>query len=798
MIRNYILIAWRNLIRYRFFTLINITGLAIGLAACWILGLYVYHETSYDKYFDKSERLYRVVNTASWSGGNLNLAPTSAPFGPVLAKDYEEVESMTRIVTDGNNTLETNGARFDIKSLFIADPSFFQLFSYHFLAGDPGTALNAPEGLVLTESLAHKMFGSALNAMGKSVVINPPAVFRVTGVVQDVPANTHFNFEAVRVLPADYQADGWQNFNIYTYLLLKQGASAATLQQKMKGFYDKYLKAHMGEGVTYNMLLQRVQDIHLHSNMDYEMGANGNIIYVYIFMCAAVLILLIACINYMNMSTARAVSRIREVGLRKALGSGRWQVAGLFMAEALILTVLAAILASLTVYIVLPYFNNITGVQFKIWDAGMVRTIAVVLLITVVTGLLSGTYPSLIMSGFNMVGSLKGKASIPSHNRLRKGLVIFQFSIAILLTASALVAYKQLDYVMHTNMGFNRDQVLTFHLPSVESRNHIPAMKQQLLQNRLIQGVAAASNPIGGNDIGGHGFYFEVNGKLPDATMLAQNFFVDEDFVQTMELKILQGRNFSVQGEGDRYNGVLINEALVKKLNWKDPIGKRVEFDIDKNTRVSRVVVGVVNDFHYYSLQHKIAPLVLEMAPVVKMEDNLYVKVSKENIPAAIDHIKKVYSQFDHEHTFDYSFLDETFAKQYAKERVQEKIFLLFTVLALFIACLGLLGLAAFTAAQRKKEIGVRKALGASVWGIVRLLSLDFLKLLIVAVLVAVPLAWWYMDRWLNQFAYHIDAGPGIFILTAAVVVFLALLTVSYHAIRSALANPVQSLRSPD
>ncbi|MBV7529440.1 ABC transporter permease [Chitinophaga sp. sic0106] len=800
MIHNYILIAWRNLLRYRLYTLINLTGLTIGLAACWVLLLYVYKEKSYDTYFDKGDRIYRVVNAASWTGGNLNLASTSAPFGPVLQRDYPEVETALRIAADGNNTLESGNKRYDIGSLFITDPTFFKVFNFKSLAGNAETALNAPGNIVLTKTTAVKMFGSPEAAIGKAVVINKPSVYQVAAVVDDVPVNTHFQFEAVRAMPADYHADGWQNFELYTYLLLKPGASADGLQTKLKGFYDKYLKQYMGEGVSFNMTLQPLTTIHLQSHLSFELGANGNVVYVYIFLCAAILILLIGCINYMNLSTARAVVRTREVGVRKALGSDRWQVAMLFIAEALILTLVAVVVAFALVVTVLPAFNNITGVSLHIWDAGIGVTVIAVLLVALGTALLAGAYPALIMSGFNMINSLKGHRAIPSHSAFRKGLVVFQFCIAILLAVSANVAYRQLQYVTTTDIGFNKHQLLTFHLPDQESRHHIAAIKQQLLENKLIKSVTASSNPIGDNNIGTNGFLFEQSdGRMPSATLLAQNFYVDADFIPTMGIKVIQGRNLSDKGDGDRYHGVLINETLVKKLGYTNPIGKRVEFAInDKNISVSRVIVGVVKDFHIYSLQHKVAPLVLRMAPVPEMEDNLFVRISSENIPQAIAWIEKVYHQYEKENTFSYRFLDEAFGRQYEKERVQERVFMMFTLLALFIACLGLLGLAAFTAVQRNKEIGIRKVLGASVWGIVGLLSLDFIKLVLIAIAVTVPVAWWYMGRWLDQFAYHIHLNPEVFIITALTVLAVALLTVSYHAIKAAVANPAKSLKSAD
>ncbi|NIG54657.1 ABC transporter permease [Chitinophaga sp. Cy-1792] len=799
MFRNYITIAWRNLIRYKLFTLINIAGLAVGLSSCWLLLLYVQHETSYENFLPQQQRIYRAVNTVNWTGGSMNVAVTSAPFGPVLQRDYEEVQSMTRILSDGGGTFEVNNKRFELPSVFFTDPVFFNIFQYHFIAGTAASALSTPDAMVITRETASKLFGSPENAMGKTIVAGAPAVCRVTGVIEDLPHNSHMQFQAVRPLAPGFDADGWQNFNLYTYLLLKPGADINTLTKKLAGFYDRYLKDHMGDGVSYHMILQPIHDIHLHSNLDYELGPNGNVTYVYIFLSAAILILLIACINYMNLATARAALRTKEVGLRKVLGSFRWQVAGMFLAESLVMVTFAGIIAMGIVWLSLPAFNQITGTTFSLWDFGVLKSWLAMVTIVLSTSLLAGIYPALVISGFRPVTSLKGLAGNRSQGIFRKVLVVFQFSAAIMLAASAVVAYRQLSYVTHTDLGFNSDQTLSFHLPSEASRYRIPAMKQQLLSNRLILGVAAASNPVGGNDIGSHGYFFEQDGKISESSLLAQNLFVDADFVKIMDIKIAMGRNFSDTGNADRYNTVIVNETLVKKMGWKDPIGKRVEQKIDnKGTRVSCNVIGVVKDFHTYSLQHKIAPLVLEMAPQQTMEDNLYVKVSKEDIPGALKYIESVYKDFDREHDFSYSFLDQNFAKQYVAERRQEKLFMIFTILALFIACLGLLGLAAFMASQRLKEIGVRKVLGASTISIVGLLSQDYLKLLIVAIVIAVPLSVWMMNTWLQHFAYHIQPGLGIFIITATSVLLMALLTVSFYAWKSALTNPAKSLKTLD
>jgi len=797
MFRNHLLIAWRNLIRYKYYSLINIAGLAIGLAACWLLLLYVQRETSYDNFYSQGDRIYRVVNRTTGEGSDLNLAITAPPFAAALKKDYPEIAQTTRIDPEGGAALKYGEKKLEVGDMLFVDSTFFNIFDFPFVAGDAVSALAQPNSLVVTRSLAEKLLGNAGDAVGKTVLTDDSTVYQVTAVMEDVPANSHFSFSALRLLPPHYNENGWQDFSVYTYLLLQPGTERKTLEAKLPMFFERYLRSKMGNA-SYKMELQPVQDIHLHSHLDFEMSANGNILYIYIFLCIGALTLLIACINYMNLATARASARVKEVGVRKSMGSHREDIARMFLTESMLLTFFSALLAMGLVMVALPWFNTFTNSHINIWQFGAAKTLGVIMLLSVLTGLLAGIYPAVFMSGFRIVNSLKGKLGMDSHAGFRKGLVTFQFIVAIVLTASTMVAYDQLQYVMKKNLGFNKDQVLTFHIPDQQMRTRMAALKEQLLRNPAIQQVSAASNAIGKNDIGGHGFFFEGKNGMATSTYISQNYMVDADYLKTMGITLLSGRNFSDTGVADAHHAVLVNETLVKALNWDQPVGKRVQWvkNVYTNEREERIVVGVIKDFHIYSLQHKIAPLVLEMPSQSRDEDNVYVKVSKTNIPATVAYIEKVFKSFDPDHNFGYSFLDQNFAKQYAGEQKQEAIFMMFAMLALFIACLGLFGLAAFTAVQRTKEIGVRKTLGASTSSIVRMLSKDFMKLLLIAAAVAFPLTWWIMDRWLNHFAYHIGISIWVFVLTGGAIVVIALMTVSFHAFKAAMANPVKSLRA--
>ncbi|NSL91160.1 ABC transporter permease [Chitinophaga solisilvae] len=798
MFRNYLLIAWRNLVRYKYYSLINIAGLSIGLATCWLLLLYVFQETSYDSFYPNKDRIYRAVNSATWTGGSLNLATTSPPFAAVLKKDYPEIAAITRILPDGGSMLKYGEKKLQADNLFFVDTTFFRVFAFHLIAGDTATALAAPNSLVLTRKLAASLFGDPLQAVGKTLLTEDSAtIFHVTGVMEDVPDNAHFHFTGLRLIPENYDADGWQSFSMYTYMLLHKGVTPQMLESKLPKFATRYIRPQMGD-VQYKMTLQPLTSIHLHSRLGYEMEANGSILYVYVFLLVGLMILIIACINYMNLATARAIGRVKEVGVRKTMGSGRDEIAGMFLSESLLLTCIASLVAFVLVYLSLPYFSVFADKPLHMWQFGVWRTIAGILLLSLFTALLAGIYPAVFMSGFRIISALKGRLSGSSHTGFRKGLVTFQFVIAIVLTASTLVAYDQLEYVMHTNLGFDKDQVLSFHLGDLKAREKVKSLKEQLTANPLVLSAASANNPIGHNSLGTSGLYFEqADGQIAESSFLSQFFMADADFVKTMGIQLQAGRNFSDTGNADRYHAVLVNETLVKEMQLKEPLGKRVQFKIDNSgRRAERVVVGVMKDFHVYSLQHKIAPLIIQMPPASEVEDNIYVKISRQNIPAALAHIEKVYHQFDAEHPFSYSFLDDNFAKQYAGERQQEKIFLMFTVLALFIACLGLFGLAAFTAVQRTREIGVRKTLGASTGSIVRMLSRDFLRLVLLAALVAFPLSWWIMDRWLHNFAYRTGISIWVFVMTGAGVTVIALATVSFHALKAATANPVKSLKA--
>ncbi|GAB3990881.1 ABC transporter permease [Spirosoma daeguense] len=793
MLRNHIKITVRTFWKNKLFSGLNVIGLGIGMAAVWLMVLYVLDETSYDRFHANADRIVRVVHYAQWPGGNLKLAPTSAPYAAALKADYPEVEKTVRLNPEGGGVITFGEKKMEVNDIFFSDPSVFDVFTFPFLYGDPSSALRKPQSIVLTKSVAENLFGDARKALGKVVEFSNHFPNTVTGVIEDVPTNSHLQFRALRSLPENY-TNGWQNFELFTYLLLTEGSNYKNLEAKLPGFFPKYIKREMGN-VDYRMELQPLTSIHLHSHLDYELSANGNASTVSIFAAVAALILLIACINYVNLYTVRSLKRTREVGVRKAIGSFRKQLIGQFLTESILMTLLAGLASAVLAAMALPYFNQMADKSLTM--GGFANTLLIVAVLSVSIGTLSGLYPALRMSGFRPVTALRGQLGNQLGSVVfKQGLVVFQFVATVALIACSVMVYRQMKFVMNKDLGFNKDQVLTFHINNEDVRQRVDALKEALRRNPIIEGVSGASNPIGNNNIGGNGMFFEQNGAISSSTQVVQKFSVDSDFLNTMQIKLASGRNFSESFKSDQQNAVLINETLMQQLGWKDAVGKRVRYYIDneKNTAEARVV-GVVKDFHTYSLQHKIEPLVLQI-PAPADKDNLYVRIQPGKTTEALAYIQSVYRTFDPGSTLDFHFLDENFSKQYKAEQKQGEVLLTFTILAVLIACLGLFGLAAFAAEQRTKEIGVRKVLGASVGSIVTLLSKDFLKLVLIAIVIATPLAWYAMNQWLQDFAYKLPVTWWLFAVAGLIAIVIALLTVSFQSVKAALANPVKSLRS--
>lgn len=797
MLQNYFKVAFRNLTKHKALSFINVTGLAVGLSAFWMIALFVADEFSYDRFHNNAGRIVRVVQHARWAENDLHCATTSAPFAAALKTNFPDVQEATYILPEGGGIVTFNNKPIEANDIFFADKNIFKIFTFPFLYGDPASALAEPQTIVINESLAAKLFGDAAKALNQTIYFDNNFPNKITGVIKDVPENSHLRFSGLRSLPADYTS-GWQNFNAYTYLLLKKGTDSKKFEALLPQFSARTIQKLMKVD-DYKMELQPLTSIHLHSDLQYEFSANSSSTRVYMFTAIAVLILLIAIINYINLSTARSASRVREVGVRKVVGSGKRQLAAMFITESVVVTMIAASIAVLIIQLVLPAFNLLTEKQLSVWRFGEANTLLILSAFSIFIGIISGIYPSLFLSRFKTIPALKGQMGNLTGNILfRRSLVVFQFVITIVMISGSMIIYRQLQYASHKDLGFNKDQVLTFHIDDNKLRNQTDVLKSQLLKNPAIEAVAVAGNPIGNNNLGGMGYNFETEqGNFSTSSTVAQELMIDADYIPTMEIKLLAGRNFSNAVQSDKYGGALINETLQKKLAWKNALGKRLKFTIDeKGTTAERTVIGVVNDFHTYSLQHKVEPLVMVMPPVASMGDNVYVRMAKGKISEGLAFTGKVYSRFNKGNPVEYHFLDANFARQYKAEKKQGQISLLFTILAILIACLGLFGLASFTAEQRTKEIGIRKVLGASVSSIVAMLSKDFLKLVLIASVIAFPIAAWAMNEWLNDFAYRISVSWWMFIVAGLIALLIALITISFKAIKAAVSNPVKSLRA--
>ncbi|MBA4850874.1 ABC transporter permease [Emticicia sp. BO119] len=796
MIRNYLKIAIRNLIKNKVYSFINIGGLAVGFTVFCLISLYVFDELSFDNFHAKGDNIVRLVHHAEWEGGEAHHAVTSAAFAPALKAEFPEVKEAVRISPEGGGVITFGDKTVKAGNIVFTDKNVFEVFTFPFLAGNPKTALSEPNTIVINETLAKKIFGSAQKALNQTIMFDKTVANKITGVIQDMPANSHLQFEGLRSLPTNYTA-GWQESNLYTYLLLSDGVDKSKLEAKFPAFAQKTILKEMPV-VSYRMELQSLRDIYLHSNLQYEIGANGSINRVYLFMALAGLILIIAIINYMNLATARAGLRTREVGVRKAIGSTQTDLMGLFIMEAMTLSIIASFISVFLISSLLPFFNQLADKSLSIDRFGFGVSIAGFVLFSLFIGLLSGSYPAFFISRFKIVLALKGLSGNLNQSIIfRKSLVVFQFVATMILIAGAWIIYQQLQFSANKDLGFNREQVVTIHIDDRNLRTKVKSLREQLMKSPLIENVATAGNPIGNNNLGQMPYYFEKpDGSISTNSTVVQELVVNASFVPTMDIKMKLGDNFSENKPSDVTDAALINETLMKQLGFSNPIGKRMQVKINNDLTVERKIIGVFKDFHTYSLQHKVEPVVLIMPVQASMEDNLYVKLNTSQTREALAYIEKTYREFDKISPIEINFLNQNFARQYEAEQKQGALSLYFAIISVLLACLGLFGLAAFTAQQRVKEIGVRKVLGASVASIFILLNKDFIKLVLLASVIAIPVAVVLMNKWLQNFAYKVEIHWWVFVGSAFTSLLIALLTVSYQAIRAALVNPVKSLKT--
>ena len=806
MFTNYLKIAFRTLRKQAGYTLLNVTGLAVGIACCLLIGLYVRHEWSFDHFHEKADRLYRLTYE-NRIGADLPPATPdeyrawgSAAIAPLLETDFSEVEHAVRLSGRHQILLSQGEHAFQEEDYFFADSAFFEVFSFPLLEGNPATALAQPNSIILTETAAQRYFGNQ-EAFGQTLRLENEITLTVTGVMADVPANSHLEFDILlsmstfendaRANDQAYKFDNWGYIDFFTYVLLRDGTSAEAFQAQLPAFVQRYNgDALQDPPQSYTLALEPITEAYLSPVGSFQPGSKGDEASLYLFVVIAAFILLIACINFMNLSTAHATSRAKEVGVRKTVGARRTGLIGQFLAEAILLATVATGVAVVLAHVTLPLFRMLADKEISSELLTSVPVAGVLLIGTLLVGVLAGSYPALVISAFRPSQVLKGNFATSSRGiALRKGLVVFQFAAAIVLIVGTLVVRQQLHYLQERPLGFDDAQqlVLDFGGDSAVLSN-MESIKEELATLPGVQHVAATRSIPGD-------YYPHATTRVeaPDGAMrevVPGLYEVDTDFLPQIGLEAAAGRLFSSTFATDAEEALLLNEAAAQELGYADVadvVGKRF-------TQWGRegVVVGVVKDFNFESLRHEISPLTFRVSPWLNY---IVLQVATEDAAGVVAEAQDKWSQLVPHRPFLYSFLDQSFDAQYRAEDRFGMLFGTFAALAIFVACLGLFGLAAYAAQQRTKEIGVRKVLGASVPSIIGLLSKDFLQLVGIAFVVAVPVAYLAMQHWLDDFAYRIEVGPGIFVFAVVLVLLVAVLTVSYQSIKAALADPVKSLR---
>jgi putative ABC transport system permease protein len=805
MVKNYFKIAFRNLWRNKAFSAINIFGLAIGIATCLIIMLFVWNELSYDRFNKKADRIIRVVFRGTVDGQKMKEANVMPPVAQILKSNYPEVEEATRLRVGGSPIITYADKSFNEKSFAFVDSNFFHVFTLPFLEGDATTALTQPNTIVVTKAIANKYFGNE-NPLGKILNIKGENTgFKITGVIDKVPVNSHFHFDffASMANVSDSRSNSFMTSEYYTYLVLQKDFNYKKLEAKLPQIVEKYIGPQLQEGMGISLAqfrqkgndiglyLQPLTDIHLHSDFTNDLEPEGDIRYVYIFSAIAFFMLLIACINFMNLSTAGASKRAREVGIRKVLGSMKAELVRQFLFESIMLTTIALMLAIVFVFISLPIFNNFSGKNLSFNLTSNPLILPLLLLFVLVTGIFAGSYPAFFLSSFKPVTVLKGRFTSGKKSiGLRSGLVVFQFFISIVLIVSTTIVYKQLDYIQNIKLGYDKDQVLVLPETWLLGKNQ-EAFHQQILQDPRVINVSVSGYLPAGSSYGNNFFIYPDNNVSQLVKTL--RYDVDYNYIATLGMKMSYGRNFS-KDFGTDSTGIILNQTAAKAFGWgQNALGKTISSRDNNGIQNSYHVIGVVKDFHFKSLHELISPLVMILS---QGAGTMIVKVKTKDIAGLVSTLKKDWAELSPDGPMNYSFLDDRVNQTYEAEHKMGIILGIFSALTIFIACLGLFGLVTFTAEQRTKEIGIRKVLGAGVPGIVKLLSKDFLKLVLLAILIATPIAWWAMNKWLQDFAYRINISWWMFAIAGVVAVLIALITVSFQAIKAAIANPIKSLRT--
>ncbi len=802
MIHHFFQIAWRNLLKRKFYSFINISGLAIGMACCLLIALYVLNELSYDHYHTKGDRIFRVVQTfRSVQKGVDPGKPTPqdywvwgcAPVGPALKADFPQIENVVQFMSPVSLLLQRGEKRIQQDNLLFMDSTAFDVFSWKMLYGNPHTALTAPNSIVLTQSLANKFFGNA-NPVGQVLRVDNQDSYLITGVMEDVPPNSQFTFSGLISMITEKKQRSdifgmWGYVDFYTYILLKDNTNIQPLLAQSTAFVNR----HNSEDKGYAISFEKMTDAYLHSAAIRQPGPTGSLLNVYLFSCIAVFIMLIACINFMNLSTARSLERAKEIGVRKVLGvrpsSLMWQ----FLFESVLLSLAAAIIALILANTGIGLIEKLSGKVLSLSSFYTPRMILYTSIFAVIVGFIAGIYPAWFLSGFKAIAVLKGKFN-PSGEGIsfRKALVVFQFTLSIALIAGTIIVYTQLNYVNRHDLGFQKDQMVVLDFEGDEKvQQNIESIKNALANQPGVVSVAA-SRAVPGEFLPNAGTQIQT----PDGQMGFQIPFIyeiDFDFIPTYHIPLIAGRSYSRSYLTDSAQSMVINEAAAKLFGYSRPadaVSKKFAQWGRKGT-----IIGVVKDFHFRSLHQPIEPLTLRYGYPEDL-NRISVSIKANNIQETLAHLKKTWDLVAPQRPFLYHFLDDSFSAQYEADQHFGQLFTLFSCLAICIACLGLFGLSTFMAQQRVKEIGIRKVLGSSITDIMMLLSKDFFKLVLLAIVIAVPLGWWAMDKWLQGFAYRITLGPAVFVEAGILALSIALVTMAWQSIKAAVANPILSLRN--
>lgn len=800
MFKNHIMMGLRSLLRFRWYSTLNILGLAVGMSCSLVITMWVVDELSYDRYHVQAENIYRLCVDADF-GTPFQMPIFSAPAAAALVEDFPEVQAACRFNRPGTAIVEVNNNLFKESDVAYADASVFQIFSYDFISGDPATALQDPYTVVLTESIARKYFGES-EAMGESLKFGGRSDYRITGVVEDVPKNSHFAFNMLCSMSTMELRDPdamsmWFNIQYYTYLLLADGTDPVDFETKLPGF----IQAHMGDQLkaasgTLEGFLQPLTSIHLRSRLENDIGINGDITYIYLFFGIALLTLIMACVNYINLSTARSVTRSKEVAVRKTLGADRRILILQFLGESVLCAITAGVLALFFTELVLPFYNNLTGKELNLITFFNPQYIIGFVVIIFMVGIAAGLYPAMLLSSFpplQIFQSLFYGRRKKSAKNFRKSLVILQFTNSLVLIICTLIIYNQLQFIQTKKLGYNADNLIVIPYLDESILNKLDTVKNELLSVNGVESVAAATF------LPGHGFQLAIThpqGFTDDQPQTMLTVDIDSEFISNLGIELIKGRNFSKDILTDQTDTILINETAVRKYGWKEPLGMTIRNGVRTDTgfvELERTVIGVVRDFHQQSLHNRIEPLIIG-----NRTDNLEklaIRLKDENIQQTLSLLKERWELIDPARPFDFYFIDETLRSTYASEIRLGTFAFNFSLLAVFIGCLGLFGLSSFTAERRTKEIGIRKVLGATSATIFQFLTREYIILAIASNLVAWPIAWLASRTWLSHFAYRAELSYSSFFLAAVISLVIVIATVSFHSIKAAVTNPVNSLK---